>query len=346
MNKFINRLKTKMICLLTAAACTAAFAGCGSSADESASSSSAAADMPKVIIGQSSWLGYAPMYIAQDKGFFKKYGADVEIQPIESKNDSKSALAADRIQGISTTVDMHIMNEAAGLDITQILALDTSVGGDGIVAKPEYSSLEDLKGKKVALDMTGSATFFFFQYLISQKGMTLDQFDIQNMTGGDAGAAFVAGKVDAAVTFQPWLSKAETSNAGHTIVSSKDYPGIIVDTFAMKKSYLKEHPEVAKAIVNGWYDALDYMKTNPDDAIAIIAKHVGQKPEEVKAQLGDIQFYDEAGNKAYFGTPDNPGDFYKVSNMLNDLWVKLKIIDKPVDAASIIDGSYLDKIAK
>ena len=321
--------------------------GCGGTSSSNKENTSAeSGNMPKAIIGQSSWLGYAPFFIAQDKGFFKKYGIDVTVQPIESKNDSKTALAADRIQAISTTPDMHIMNEAAGLGIAQILALDTSVGGDGIVAKKEFNGLEDLKGKKVALDMTGSATFFWFQYLINQKGMTLQDFDVQNMSGGDAGAAFVAGKVDAAVTFQPWLSKAESTDFGHKIIDSKSSPGIIVDTLAMKREYMQQHPEVAKAIVNGWYDALDYMKSNPDDAIAIIAKHAGQTPEEVKKQLNDIQFYDEAGNKAYFGTKDNPGDFYKLNDIINNLWVKLGIVDKPIDTHSIIDDSYLNREAK
>ena len=341
----MNKVLTNLVSFFLVLGLTAAIAGCGGAPAKeasSSSSSSAAAELPKVIIGQSSWLGYAPLFIAQDKGFFKAHGADVTVQSIESKSDSKSALAADRIQGISTTADMHVMNASSGLDIVQILALDTSAGGDGIVAKKDYGSIEALKGKKVALDMTGSATFFWFQYLLDQKGLKLEDFDIQNMSGGDAGAAFVAGKVDAAVTFQPWLSKAEGTDFGHTIINSKSSPGVIVDTFAMKKDYVKAHPEVAKAIVRGWYDALAFMKEHPEEAVDIISKHIGQKPEDVKKQLGDVEFYDEAGNKKYFGTRENPGEFYKITDMANQLWLKLNIISKGVKAADIIDGSFLD----
>ena len=245
----MKKLWQKMISLTLAASLTMAVAGCGAPAKEAASSSSGS-DKPaqEVLIGQSSWIGFAPLYIAEEKGFFKKHGADVKIQSIESKADSKSALAAGRIQGVSTTADTHVVNAAAGIDIAQVLALDTSSGGDGIIAKKDFKSIEDLKGKKVALDTTGGADFFWFQYLLKEKGMTIKDFDVQSMSAGDAGAAFVAGKVDAAITWQPWLSKASATDFGYTMLDSKASPGVIVDTFAMRKDFIKDHPEAVQAI--------------------------------------------------------------------------------------------------
>ena len=340
----MKKLWQKMISLTLAASLTMAVAGCGAPAKEAASSSSGS-DKPaqEVLIGQSSWIGFAPLYIAEEKGFFKKHGADVKIQSIESKADSKSALAAGRIQGVSTTADTHVVNAAAGIDIAQVLALDTYSGGDGIIAKKDFKSIEDLKGKKVALDTTGGADFFWFQYLLKEKGMTIKDFDVQSMSAGDAGAAFVAGKVDAAITWQPWLSKASATDFGYTMLDSKASPGVIVDTFAMRKDFIKDHPEAVQAIIDGWYDALDFLKSNPDEAIEIMAKRLGEKPENLKKELGDVTFYDEAGNKTYFGTKDNPGDFYKIVKTASDLWVSVGLIDKAVDAASIIDGSFLTR---
>ena len=326
----------KLLAATLASTMLIAATGCGGSSKESQKSGS-----EKIIIGQSSWIGFAPLYIAEEKGFFQKHGAEVKIQAIESKTDSKTALAADRIQGVSTDISTQVMNAAAGIDLVQILALDTSAGGDGIIAKKDYKTLEDLKGKKVALDTTGGADYFWFQYLLQKKGMTMKDFNVQNMSAGDAGAAFVAGKVDAAITWQPWLSKAEKTPFGHTLVDSTASPGVIVDTFAMKKSYLKEHPNAGKAIVAGWYDAINYMKSNPDDAIAIIAKRIGEKPENVKAELNDVTFYDKDGNIKYFGT-DGKGEFYKVTGLAAKLWKDLNLIDKNITASNIIDGQYLN----
>lgn len=330
----------KVFAVTLSAALVAVAAGCGGTKQAATSSSSSGAG-DKIIIGQASWIGFAPFYIAEDKGFFKDHGVNVEVQSIESKADSKSALAAGRIQGVSTTIDTQIVNASSGIDLACVLALDTSSGGDGIIAKKEYHSLEDLKGKKVALDTTGGADFFWFQYLLHQKGMSIKDFDVQNMAAGDAGAAFVAGKVDAAITWQPWLSKASKTDFGHTLMDSKATPGIIVDTFAMRKDFIQAHPEAVKGITAAWYDAIRFLKEHPDEAIDIIAKHLGEKPENVKSELQDVTFYDEAGNKKYFGTKENPGDFYKVAKMASDLWTELKLIDKPVAPEDVLDGSYL-----
>lgn len=330
----------KVFAVTLSAALVAVAAGCGGTKQAATSSSSSGAG-DKIIIGQASWIGFAPFYIAEDKGFFKDHGVNVEVQSIESKADSKSALAAGRIQGVSTTIDTQIVNASSGIDLACVLALDTSSGGDGIIAKKEYHSLEDLKGKKVALDTTGGADFFWFQYLLHQKGMSIKDFDVQNMAAGDAGAAFVAGKVDAAITWQPWLSKASKTDFGHTLMDSKATPGIIVDTFAMRKDFIQAHPDAVKGITAAWYDSIKFLKEHPDEAIDIIAKHLGEKPENVKSELQDVTFYDEAGNKQYFGTKENPGEFYKVAKMASDLWMELKLIEKPVAPEDVLDGSYL-----
>ena len=334
----MKAISKKLISLALVGVLTAAIAGCGT--QPSAQKSSGAQE--EVTIAQASWIGFAPFYIAADKGYFDKHGVKVKIESIESKADSKSALASGRVQGVSTTVDTHIMNAASGIDLAQVLVLDTSSGGDGIIAKKEYPTIESLKGKKVALDTSGGADFFWFQYLLHQKGMSLKDFDVQNMAAGDAGAAFIAGNVDAAITWQPWLSKARNTDFGHVLMDSKQTPGIIIDTFAMRKDFIKEHPEAVKGITAAWFDAIDFLKENPDEAAEILAKHLGEKPENVKKELQDVTFYDRKGNQEYFGTKENPGEFYKVAKMASDLWVELKLIPQPVDPQSVIDGSFLD----
>lgn len=329
-------------CSSSSGASSAASASTPASSQASSSSSSAGKMYSgKTTIGQSSWIGFAPLVLAQEKGFFKNHGADVEVQSIESKADSKSALAAGRIQGISTTVDTHVMNAAAGLNLGIVLALDTSDGGDGIISKKELKTVKDLAGKTVALDTTGGADYFWFQYLLQKEGMSLKDIKVQSMGAGDAGAAFVAGKVDAAVTWQPWLSKAEKTSFGHTLRSSKEDPGIIVDAFGMSKDFIDKYPGTVQAIVDGWYDALDYMKSNPDDAYKIMSAKLGMTAADFKAEMPDVKFYDKAGNVNYFGTKDAHGKIYDVAKLASDLWVSQKLADKAVNPDDVINGSFV-----
>ncbi len=296
-----------------------------------------------IKLGMSTWLGYAPLYLAKEKGFFTKQGIDVEIVVIESPADRRAAFAADKIQGMATTVDTHVMTAAAEnpIPLKQVLAMDDSHGGDGMVAKNEIKTLQDLKGKTVAAQLGAGASYFWLNYVLSQNGMKLSDLKMVDMKAGDAGAAFVAGKVDAAVTWEPWLSRAKATTFGHVLLSSDQTPGIIVDSLAFKPAYLAKHKAEVKKIVAGWNEAVEFANQHPAEADAIMAKFANEKPEEFTKEKTGVRFYGEKENKEYFGTPAKPGLLYTVTQRAADLWYELKLIKTKPKAASLIDGSFL-----
>jgi NitT/TauT family transport system substrate-binding protein len=296
-----------------------------------------------IKIGMSTWLGYAPLYLAKEKGFFQARGLDVEVVVIESPADRRAAFAADRIQGFATTVDTHVMTAAAEnpIPVKQVLALDDSHGGDGIVSKKEIKSIKDLKGKTVAAQLGAGASYFWLNYVLSQNGLKLSDIKAVDMKAGDAGAAFVAGKVDAAVTWEPWLSRAKDTPFGHVLLASDKTPGIIVDSLAFKPDFLKRRGDDVKKIIAAWNEAVQFAKQNPQEADTIMAKFTGQKPEEFTKEKTGVRFYGEKENKEYFGTPQKPGLLYRVTQRAADVWSDLKFIKTKPKAADLIDGSFL-----
>ena len=296
-----------------------------------------------IKLGMSTWLGYAPLYLAKEKGLFQKRGIEVEVVVIESPSDRRAAFAADRIQGMATTVDTHVMTAAAEnpIPLKQVLALDDSHGGDGMVAKKEIKTIKDLKGKTVAAQLGAGASYFWLNYILSQNGMKLADLKTVDMKAGDAGAAFVAGKVDAAVTWEPWLSKAKDTPFGHVLLSSDQTPGIIVDSLAFKPDFLKKRGEDVKKIVAAWNEAVQFAAEKPAEADPIMAKFTGQKPEEFTKEKTGVRFYGQKENKEYFGTPQKPGLLYKVTQRAADVWSQLKFIKTKPKATDLIDGSFL-----
>ena len=297
----------------------------------------------QIKLGMSTWLGYAPLSLAKEKGFFKKQGVDVEIVVIESPADRRAAFAADKIQGMATTVDTHVMTAAAEtpIPVKQVLALDDSHGGDGMVAKKEIRSIQDLKGKTIAAQLGAGASYFWLNYVLGQNGMRLADLKTIDMKAGDAGSAFVAGKVDAAVTWEPWLSKAKETAFGYVLLSSDKTPGIIVDSLAFKPDFIKKRGTEVKKIVAAWFEAVTFAAVNPKEADAIMAKFTGQKPEEFTKEKTGVRFYGEKENKNYFGTLQKPGLLYTVTQRAADLWFELKLIKTKPKAADLIDGSFL-----
>lgn len=294
----------------------------------------------KILIGMSNWIGYAPLYLAQEKGFFKARGLDVEVKIIEKVADRRAALAAGHIQGMCTTADAHVITAANDIPVKMVLALDDSYGGDGIVAAQSIKKVEDLKGKNVA-GHKGGATLFWTNYVLTQHNMKLSDINMIDMTAGDAASAFVAGKVDAAITWEPHLSRAAGEGKGHVLLDSRKTPGVIVDALAFRPDFIEKNREAVKKILEAWFEALEYHKKNPDDANAVMAKFTKDTPELYKKHIEGVRFYGLEENKAYFGTGDKPGELYKVVERALDLWMETKQIPKRVDPKSVIDGSFI-----
>ncbi len=288
----------------------------------------------------STWVGYAPLYIAEEKGFFKENNVDVTLTRIESSSDRLSALAAKRIQGIGGTVDSHVVAAARDIPLVQVVSTEESSGGDGIVAKKEIKSFQDLKGKKVAVQTDGGASFFWFNYLLQKEGMTMEDMDIQSMSSGDAGAAFAANKVDAAITWEPWLSQAKNTDFGHVLMTTKDTPGVITSSFALHQDYIDNNPKQVEGFVQSWYDAIEFYKSNEEEAISIMAKAMGQTTDEFKEALAGVTLFDQEKSIEYFGTAEKPGQLYELTKLGSTLWLEQNIIDTEPDIEALIDYSF------
>jgi NitT/TauT family transport system substrate-binding protein len=297
-----------------------------------------------IKIGMSTWLGYAPLYLAKEKGFFQKRGIDVETVVIQSPVDRRAAFAADRIQGFATTVDTLVMTAAAEtpIPVKQVLVMDASHGGDGIVAKKEIKSLQDLKGKTVAGQMGGGASYFWLNYVLMQNGMKLSDLKMVDMRAGDAGAAFVAGKVDAAITWEPWLSRAKNTPHGHVLYSSDKTPGIIVDSLGFKPEFLARNGAAVKKIVAAWNEAVEFAAKTPSEADAIMGKFANLTADIFAIEKAGVIFYGAKGNREFFGTPDKPGTLYTTTQRAADVWFDLKLIKAKPKVADLIDASFLE----
>lgn len=338
-----------LVCVLTTVAML--FTGCGSAAESSDlestknSTASSSADGGKFYDGQikiacTTWIGYAPLFVAQEVGIFEKNGVDVSMNTIESSGDIKAAVASDQVQGYAMTVDTITMDVGAGLDTVQVLALDTSDGGDGIICKNKYNSLQELKGASVAVDTSGGASIFYFCYLLDKEGMSLSDFNIQNMDAGNAGAAFVGGDVDAAVTWEPWLTNAKKAQDGKVLRTSAEDPGVIADSLCFNREIVEEYPDTVQAIVNSWFEALDYINDpdTQDEAYNIMAESQGMSLEDFMATLPTVSYYDLEKNKEYLSS----GKMEEVCKSASDFCIEMNFINDPVDTGKIIDSTFID----
>ncbi len=290
-------------------------------------------------LGHSTWVGYGPFFVAQKNGYFKEEGLDVELVRIEDVKVRFAALAAGRIDAMATTVDtMPLHLRPDGSRYQYVFAIDDSKGSDGVVAKKEIESVADLKGKKVAF-AEGAVSQFYLNVLLREAG--LDQSDIEavNMTAGDAGSAFVSGQVDAAVTWEPWLTRGKRAPHGRLLADSSQKPGLITGVVVAPAGVIKRRKADIQALYRGWSRAVEFVKTNPAEARTIMAKGIGgwlRDPAVFGEMMQGVVYYDTAMNTAFFGTLSSPGSLNKTVQQALDIWSGLGKLQVSVTPRELI----------
>lgn len=276
-------------------------------------------------LGHSHWVGYGPFFVAEEKGYFDEEGVDVELVTLDNPKVRFSALVAGKIDALATTIDTMPLYLKPDVTMEYLFCLDDSTGGDGIVANEEIGSVEDLKGKKVAFN-EGTTSDFFLNYVLRQNGLAVEDLNGVNMTQSDAGSAFMTKRVDAAVTWEPWLTRAKQSEHGHVLIDSSATPGIITDCVMAKTETANERLDEFKAMYRAWNRAIAFVKDNPKEANVIMAEGVGgwlEDPEVFAETLKGVTFFDQARNEAFFGSPDDPGKIYETLGAALDIWSDL-----------------------
>jgi NitT/TauT family transport system substrate-binding protein len=323
-----------------------AAAGCGGGDEgegQPAGQTGTAAELAPIRLAFSTWNGYAGLVIGVEGGIFEQEGLDVKYTVIEDPVQRFNAFKAGELDAIATTPDTFSRNYARGIESVQVLGLDASVGGDGIVAEADITSVEQLKGQEVAVS-EGSTSQWFLAYVLDQNGLSLDDVEQVNLTSGDAGAAFAAGRVPVAVTWEPWLTKAEQNPDGHVLVSTKDYPKIITDGVAFTPEFVQQNPETVKAFIEAYGKVMDEVKSDPDAAFEHATEYLGQSVDEIKATLETVPLWTLEESREFYGTPEQPGPIYDIFDESAQFWKAIGEIEEIPASKEAIDPSFLNEV--
>ena len=300
-------------------------------------SAAAQAQETPVTIAISGWTGFAPLTLAKEAGLFKKRGLDVTIKKIPQAT-RHLAIASGDVQCAATTVETWIAWNAAGVATTQIFQLDKSYGADGMVVKPGIAKIADLKGKSVAADAPGTATYFTLAWMLKKNGLSLKDVKVINLSPQAAANAFLAGNadVDAGMTYEPYLSAVRAKpEAGKIIATTLDYP-MVMDTFGCTPKFLAENPKAAKALADAYFDALEMIKAEPKKSFEIMGADVKQSGEAFEASQKYLRWQDRAANQKFFA-----GEHAAFTKEAADLLLEAGIIKAIPDLTKLADTRFI-----
>jgi NitT/TauT family transport system substrate-binding protein len=272
-----------------------------------------------VKLGLQPWLGYGPLWVAEEKGFFEKHGVEVELTTFNWDQDMTAALASGNLNVIAGATNGMISNFNQGVDQKGFLVMDLSFEADAILAGQDIASIADLKGKTVAFE-SGTTSDLLINYALKENGLTISDIEHVPMGASEAGLALIAGRVDAAVTYEPYASKALSQGGGFKILyTAAEKPGLISDMLTASSEWINANPTAVQGLIRAWDDSINFIRENPEEGGALIAKAVGSPKEEFEPAFKGVRLYNVSENVEFVdgefqATIQEIGEIMKATN--------------------------------
>lgn len=292
-------------------------------------------------VAYSDWPGWTALAIAEQKGWYKEAGVEVELLWFEY-GPSMEAFTAGKVDAVTVTNGDALVTGAGGAKNVAIMLTDYSNGNDMIVAKPGIESLKDLKGKKVGIEI-GFVEHLLLLNGLKKIGLSESDVELVPTPTNQTPQVLASGQVDAIGAWQPNSGAALKAVSGSkAIYTSADEPGLIYDCVVVTPQSLSERRADWVKFVAVWDKIAAYLadpKTR-EDGIKIMAARAGVDPKEYEAFMPGTKFLTLAeGHKVMASTAAGFGSLAGSSKIADDFNVKNGVYKEAQDIPASYDAS-------
>lgn len=250
-----------------------------------------AADRPlqKINVAYSSISGnVSPLWVAQDKGFFRKYGLEVQAIMIESGTTTAQALISGDISFASVAGPAAIQSNLRGADIVMIAGLVNTLVYQ-LYTEKGITRPDQFKGKAVGVTRIGSATDFAMRYALDKYGIDANK-DVAILQLGNQPAllaALEAGRLQGAMLSMPTSLRAK--KIGFPMLADLQMLGLEYQhtSIATTKALIKSKPDLVKDFVRAYIEGIQYAKTHRKETLDILAKYLRVDDKDVLDETYD-----------------------------------------------------------
>ena len=252
-------------------------------------SPSAAADkaLRKVNVAHSSISGnMAPLWVTQEKGFFRKYGLDVHMALIETEKAAATALTAGDISFAQVGGPAVIQSRLRGADTVVVAGvintLTFQLFTDKAISRPDQ-----FKGKVLGVTRFGSTTDFALRYALEKYRLDAAK-DLTLLELGNAPAllaAMEAGRIQGAMLSAPSSLKAK--KLGFPMLADLQMLGLEFQHtgIATARATINSRPDLVREFIRAYIEGIHYAKTHRKDTMEVLAKYM---PTAAQDMLEDI----------------------------------------------------------
>ena len=296
-------------------------------------------------------MANAPALIADKEGFCREEGLNVGLKALGDGPVIQQALAAGELDVAYVGTPPVYQWFSRGLQSRILAKVNYGQAAVIVDAKSPINSLEALKGKKLAGVKKGSGMDVLLRgYVLKEKaGLNPDKdLDIIDMPPGNMNAALERGIVDAAFSWEPFVSQSLLRGSSRVLLDVNkalpNYPWYVV--IALPKT-LQERPDDVVKLLRAHRKAIAFLNENPDESNRIIAEAF--KLEAVQGVDGKTitpeAIVAQARTRLGWSANLEASDIQFIQRLMNYSY-DLGFIDKTLKTEQIVDTSYLEKASR
>jgi NitT/TauT family transport system substrate-binding protein len=248
--------------------------------------------LEKITFGVDFSVISAPVWVAENRGYFQKEGLDVQIIDYSSGRTAlRDMLEKQNLDMVAVAQTPVMYNSFSKSNYAIIAAMACSYEDVLLLARQEngIKTSTDLKGKKIGTPVGSSGHFFLGLFLIHSH-LEISDVTVIDIDAPDLPKALSEGRVDAIAIWQPHINKAQKLLDGKTVLlpSKNIYREDFY--FVPNKNFIKNSPEALKKFLKAIDRAENFIQENREEAINIVSGRLKSDRETVHSIWNGYEF--------------------------------------------------------
>lgn len=312
-------------------------------------------DEATINLSLDEWIGWKSIIdsngglTTQPGSIYDKLGIKVNISIINDATQSSNAFIKGDLDAAGYTINRTAFLSQkftdAGVNVVMPFITNYSNGGDGIIAKSNIQTVNDLVGAKIGVPQFSEA-HTLVAWFVQQSDLSQEDKDtiLNNLiffaTPDEAAKAFFAGEVDVAATWEPYLTQAQNMTDCHVFFSTASSSSLVMDGILFNKEFADANADVVNKFIQGALMASDLYKTDMNTIKKVMPMFSTASDEDIISNCESAKLTTWKDNNDLLN-----GTAKTIYSDMCDIWTSLgETVNKDM-VDSIFDDTYIQNIS-
>lgn len=302
------------------------------------------------------WVGWKSIIdangglVTKPGSIYDNLGIKVNLHVINDATQSSNALIKGDLDAAGYTINRVAFLSRkftdAGIDVVMPYITNYSNGGDGIIAKSEYQTVESLVNAKIGVPQFSEAHSLVV-WFVNQSDLSADEKQkiidglIFFETPDEVAKAFFAGQLDVAATWQPYLTQASTMTDCHVLFSTATSSKLIMDGILFRSDFAKNNPNTVTKFIDGALQAAELYSTEFAAVREVMPMFNGMSDDDIKNSTMDAALTNWNNNVETL-----KNEAVSIYTDMCEVWESIGESVNQDLASTVFDSSYISTLSE